>query len=131
MPFSQIDDVLFFDEHGVKGRGTLERARGQDERMKTFWVRVCQAEHDHAHGRTVNLAEAHFHGDSPEVFKPDGTWELDLPILEGSFEEHDAAATAVLVFEAGGDLLTLAWSECVHLRSASHAGHSAGPSDHV
>lgn len=114
MPKSQIADMLTFDGTKVAGKGTLERSPG--EVMKTFWVRVCQPEHaHHPTGASVNLAEGHFNGDSSSVFRPDGTWELDLPMLQGSFVEGAAAASAVLVFEDGGDLFTLAWAECVHL----------------
>jgi hypothetical protein len=132
MPFSQIDDVLLFDGQKVMGKGTLQRATGQNEVMKTLWVRVCQTEHENEHGHTetahahmtgasTNLAEGTVNGDSPSVFKADGTWELDLPMVQGGFEEGDAAVTAVLVFEAQGDLFTLAWAECVHLKTATGA----------
>jgi hypothetical protein len=132
MPFSQIDDVLLFDGQKVMGKGTLRRANGANEKMKTFWVRVCQTEHgtehghaetEHAHrtGASVNLAEGTVNGDSPSVFKADGTWELNLPMVQGGFEEGDAAVTAALVFEADGDLFTLAWAECVHLKHATGA----------
>jgi len=90
----------------------------QNETVKTFTVRVCQT--DHMTGSSQNLAEATSPSDAPfsEVFKGDGNWQLTLPYLRPDvhfMSGMDGTASAVLVFEAGGDLFTLAWSECVLL----------------
>jgi hypothetical protein len=142
MPFSQIHDKLMFNDQVVKASGplfrpqdlnlnptlhdNLDRAKHpkvapnepiiQEETVKTFTVRVCQT--DHTTGMSQNLAEATAPMDVPfsAVFRGDGNWALDLPIIQGSFMPGmDGTATAALVFEAGGDLFTLAWSECVLL----------------
>jgi hypothetical protein len=126
MPFSQIDDILLFDNQVVKGRGPLWRpqdlnlasgSRIPDEEIKTFWVRVCQTEHVHGPaaptGISANIAEGEVSG---AAIQGTGSWAFDLPILQGHFEEGDATVTAALVFEAGGDLFTLTWAECVHLQ---------------
>jgi len=113
MPVSQIDDMLMFDDAKVTGKGTLERSSG--EVIKTFWVRVCQREHP---AGTLSIAEASVHNDdsSPVFNGTQNTWTLNLPVKPGRpFVEGDATVSAVLVFEDGGDLFTLAWAECVHL----------------
>jgi len=132
MPFTQIDDMLCFDGEVVRATGTLVRPQDLQlspelhpdlnpdveippEIVKTFWVRVCQAEHvDPPTGLSANIAEGSAFDDSFLV--GDGTWRLDCPIREGSdIQTGDAAVTATLVYEAGEDLFTLTWAECVHL----------------
>jgi hypothetical protein len=113
MAASQIDDVLEFDGTKVFAKGPLTKDTG--DKMKTFWVRVCQR--DHTSG-TVTIAEAVRHGDFDPVPNPTlnrGEWALDLDVRQGQLEVKDGSASAVLVFESGDDLFTLAWAECVHL----------------
>ncbi len=115
MPFSQIEDELEFDGTKVLGKGTFERASG--EVMKTLWVRVCQR--NRAARGAASIAEGSANGDSAGVFDDTAkTWTLDLPRRQGELHEGDASVSAVLVFEADDDLFTLAWAECVHLKSA-------------
>ena len=134
MPFSQIDDVLYFDDRVVKASGPLFRPQDLEnidpdhqknvkqaipnEHFKSFTVRVCQTDHHHMTGASQNLAEATAtEADLPAVVQGDGTWSMELEILQGTFMHGmDGTATAVLVYEAGGDLFTLAWSECVLLK---------------
>jgi hypothetical protein len=121
MPKTQIDDTLVVRTGVVRGGGPFER--GDDEVMKSFWVRVCQL--DHANGGQT-IAEGSFHGDGPPVFSDD-RWDMELEILQGTFDDTDGMATAVLVFESGGDLFTLSWSECVHFHSHEGGGHHPEP----
>ena len=140
MPWSQIDDKLRFDTDArvVAARGPLWSPQNPHlkvprelgippEHFKTFTVRVCQTDH-HTGSSEQNLAEGTATGDDPEVFR-DGGWVLDLPyIRDGThfMSKMDGTATAVLVFEAGGDLFTLAWSECVLLLDPQDYEAAAG-----
>jgi hypothetical protein len=124
VPKTQIDDVLPMARGAIRAGGPFTRDDG--EVVKSLWVRVCQLDHSsHGHGPLQQrIAEASVHADGPPVFKND-RWDLDLPILQGTFEEGDGMATAVLVFESGGDLFTLSWSECVAFEAAE--GHDHQP----
>jgi hypothetical protein len=130
MPWSQIEDKLRFDNDArvVNARGPLWSPQNPilnvppdfgipPEHFKTFTVRVCQTDH-HTGSSQQNLAEGTAAGHDPRVFRENGTWVLDLPYIRDQAQfmsKMDGTATAVLVFEAGGDLFTLAWSECVLL----------------
>jgi hypothetical protein len=116
MARTQIEDELEFEPAKVLGKGTLERVVGA-EVIKAFWVRACQRDH---HTGALAIAEARVDGESSSVFSgpPANTWTLELPIRQGSFKNGDGAVSAVLVWEDSGDLFTLAWAECVHLKPA-------------
>jgi hypothetical protein len=130
VPFSQIDDILVFnnDERVVRASGPLWRPQDPPlkvpqnlkipkEDFKTFTIRVCQTDHQTGSSEQ-NLAEGTAVGDDPGAFKGDGTWTLALPYIRDQtrFMHHmDGTATAVLVFESGGDLFSLTWAECVLL----------------
>jgi hypothetical protein len=129
MPKSQIADELEYDSKKVFGKGTLERLDidGKPEKMKTFWVRVCQREHEHGHtaASPAIIAENCADGEEPGVFhEASNEWTLELPIRNDGLppgtaprlQDGNASVSAVLVFEAGDDLFTLAWSECVSLK---------------
>lgn len=129
MAKTQIDDVLTFDDNAVFGRGPLVRETDPRETWKSLWVRVCQR--DHA-TREPRIAEGSQHGESPDVFDDaNQMWKLRLEqTTPGALEEGDASVSAVLVYEAGGDLFTLAWAECVHLTPASGGSHPEHGSSH-
>jgi hypothetical protein len=136
MPFTQIDDMLCFDGEVVRATGTLVRPQDldlnpdnhpglnpevpiADEIVKTLWVRVCQGEVVSDDEMRAHIAEGSAFDDS--FLGGDGTWQLALPIRDGSeFREGDAAVTATLVYEAGDDLFSLTWAECVHLHPCDH-----------
>jgi hypothetical protein len=130
MAFSQIKDELMFNDTKVVGEGTLVRGLTPRETWKTLWVRVCQRNHE---TKQPMIAEGCQHGvpsaEPSAVFDAvPGRWRLELPqTVPGSLHEGEAAASAVLVFEADGDLFTLAWAECVHLKRAD--GGSSHPHD--
>jgi hypothetical protein len=140
MPWSQIDDRLRFDndQRVVNAGGPLWSPQNPllevpahleipHEHFKSFTVRVCQTDHDT--GNSQNLAEGNATGDDTGVFRDDGTWVLDLQYLTDDtafMTGMDGTATAVLVFEAGGDLFTLAWSECVLLQNPEDYEEAGG-----